>query len=156
MTILPYYYNMGPLKRLIGSFIFSLYIGEEEKARGEERLPKLPQSLPLGTSRPGGRSGGQSAKTRVLHFLPSFCPPPERFWSPRKGPPKESILATLWQSSPDRFLAISLESESNPGPSTYLKIASKKDPQKDPPKGGPGPLFGPPKKVTFWTTFWIP
>ena len=36
---------MGPLKRLIGSLIFFLYIGEETKAWGEERLWKPPQSF---------------------------------------------------------------------------------------------------------------
>ena len=53
---------MGPLKRLIGSLFF-LYIGEEEKARGEERLskhPKVSESILSASPKPRQSVSGDS------------------------------------------------------------------------------------------------
>ena len=58
---------MGPLKRLIGSLYSFLCIGEEKKARGEERLskhPKVSESILSASPKPLQSVSGDS------HSLP--------------------------------------------------------------------------------------
>ena len=80
--------NMGPRKRLIGSLIF-LYIVEEEKAGGEERLskhPKVSESILSSSPKPRQSVSGDSQS------LPKASPKTAKASpKPRQPPPDVEI-----------------------------------------------------------------
>ena len=89
---------MGPLKRLIGGLFF-LYTGEEEKARGEERLSKHPKvSKSILSASPKPRQSVPKASPKLPKASPK--PPQMRPKLPQRLPKLPQSVPELPQSLP--------------------------------------------------------